>query len=750
MINQEVKGTLAKLLATENLTVEHRQVTTAYFDVENRVLCLPIWKHASETVYDLLVGHEVGHALYTPAEGLECDVPKSFINVLEDARIEKMMKRTYPGLRKSFFDGYKELWDMDFFGVKHEDHETLSLIDRINLYFKGNTSIPFSADEKHWIEKTGRTETFQDVLDLARELYEWAESKQAEKEEEMDIPVPQNADGGEGESNGNDDGKSEGGEKEETDQDPDQEIINPTQPWDSSDNPLEDLSEGLGQQQQKQDTSGIGGDSYDASNLDTELVDELFDDVDETESVTDQALQDALEDLIDDDAKEWIYLNLPKIDVDLLTVPYTEIQSDLEKFYTDWYYQEYQDDDRMNYRRENLDYCDRHYESFKKSAQKSVNYLVKQFEMKKSADEYKRAAVSKTGVINTNTLYKYKLTDDIFKKVTTVPEGKNHGLVLHLDWSGSMQYGLLDTLKQTMNLIWFCRKAQIPFRVYAFQSSFHHYGRDEYGNPIHNKAITAKENDLGISDDFRLLELFSSKQNAKSLEKSCKMIYRQVFAMNGRRINYLDKYALGGTPLSEAILCTRHLVNKLKKEENVQKVNVVCLTDGESNPMTYWQKTTYSEELRMSQICSTRTKVFVLRDHETRYQRKIGSSPYETTKEIVSYFREITDYNWIGIRLCSKSELSRLMRCLCLSTDEQDAIDTQWKKERFASIKNQVGFSESFYMPDRGIGEDTQKIEVKQKGEVATRAELQRAFKKHMGSKTTNKTLLNAFVEQIA
>ena len=62
----EVKGTLAKLLATENLTVEHRQVTTAYFDVEKRILCLPIWKTASNTVYDLLVGHEVGHALYTP------------------------------------------------------------------------------------------------------------------------------------------------------------------------------------------------------------------------------------------------------------------------------------------------------------------------------------------------------------------------------------------------------------------------------------------------------------------------------------------------------------------------------------------------------------------------------------------------------------------------------------------------------------------------------------------------------------
>ena len=92
--------------------------------------------------------------------------------------------------------------------------------------------------------------------------------------------------------------------------------------------------------------------------------------------------------------------------------------------------------------------------------------------MKKSADEYKRSATSKTGVIDTNKLFKYKLTDDIFKKVTVVPEGKNHGLVMYLDWSGSMQYQLLDTLKQTYNLIWFCRKANIPFRVYGFQSGY--------------------------------------------------------------------------------------------------------------------------------------------------------------------------------------------------------------------------------------------------------------------------------------
>ena len=66
MINQEIKGNLAKLLATENLVVEHRNVSTASFDTGRRVLTLPVWNKASSTVYDMLVGHEVGHALYTP------------------------------------------------------------------------------------------------------------------------------------------------------------------------------------------------------------------------------------------------------------------------------------------------------------------------------------------------------------------------------------------------------------------------------------------------------------------------------------------------------------------------------------------------------------------------------------------------------------------------------------------------------------------------------------------------------------
>ena len=97
MPTTQVKSNLAKLLATENLTVEHRKVSTASFNVETRVLYLPIWEEISNDVYDLLVGHEVGHAIYTPNWDFHnTGVPQSFVNVVEDARIERKMKIKYP------------------------------------------------------------------------------------------------------------------------------------------------------------------------------------------------------------------------------------------------------------------------------------------------------------------------------------------------------------------------------------------------------------------------------------------------------------------------------------------------------------------------------------------------------------------------------------------------------------------------------------------------------------------------------
>ena len=711
MNTQEVKGTLAKLLATENLTVEHRKVSTACFDVEKRLLILPIWKTASNTVYDLLVGHEVGHALYTPNESFG-DAPRSFVNVLEDARIERMMKVTYPGLRRSFFDGYRELWDQDFFGVKNDDPAELSFIDRINLYFKGNPNLPFSDVELEWVERVANTKTFAEVKQLAKELYDYCAEQQEQKESEP-MPAMPSPDG--------------------TETPDEQEEVDPV--TDEKESETESGDDGESEQQSESDS--------DEAQLDVPSY-QGGGETDETECVTDEALAQALETLIDDNAKEWVYLTVPTPDIDNIIVPHKEVQTDLHQFF---YECAHHDDADKEYWEKNIQYGVAHYESFKKDTQKTVNYLCKQFEMKKSADEYRRAATARTGVLDTNKLHTYKYNDDIFKKTTVVPEGKNHGLVMHLDWSGSMGNQLLDTLKQTYNLIWFCKKVGIPFRVFAFQSG---YGMDRRRE---GNDITQEENELGVFDDFTLFEFFSSRQNKQSLEKSMQLVYLQVFAMNGYRLRSCTRYALGGTPLAEAVYCTRQIVAQMKKVERVSKVNVICLTDGEANPISYVEHLSedrryYGSEYKYTYLCHGRGKVFFLRDPKTGYTRKISSSAYETTKEIVSFYREITDYNWVGIRICSKSELTRLVREFAF--DDIESIDKQWRKERFASIKNKVGFTQSFYMPNQGTGAGTQNLNVKQKNEVATRAELTRAFKKHMGSKMTNKTILNAFIEQIA
>ena len=196
LANKESKSILAKLLASENLTVEHGKFSTASFDVKNRVLRLPIWKEMSGSLYDLLVLHEVGHALFTPEEGLH-DVNKkkygkgfkSFLNVVEDARIERKIKIKYPGGRRSFIKGYSDLMERDFFGLKKEEtynseSEKLNLIDKINLHYKvgDHMNLTFSDEENVFVDRIDKAQTWKDVVKICEDLYEYAKENESETE----------------------------------------------------------------------------------------------------------------------------------------------------------------------------------------------------------------------------------------------------------------------------------------------------------------------------------------------------------------------------------------------------------------------------------------------------------------------------------------------------------------------------------------------------------------------------------------
>ena len=184
-MNIQSHDILAKLLATENINIVRGRVSTASFDIKNRVLVLPQWKDMTPELEQMLIGHEVGHALFTSREKYGKVFEKQnrhlrgYANVIEDARIEARMKERYPGLRKTFLQGYQTLRDRDFFEIKNRDLNEMILIDRINLYFKlgFNCGVTFTPEEKEYVDRVERCKTEEEVLQLSAEIYKFSKEQ---------------------------------------------------------------------------------------------------------------------------------------------------------------------------------------------------------------------------------------------------------------------------------------------------------------------------------------------------------------------------------------------------------------------------------------------------------------------------------------------------------------------------------------------------------------------------------------------
>ena len=215
-----------------------------------------------------------------------------------------------------------------------------------------------------------------------------------------------------------------------------------------------------------------------------------------------ESLEERLKDLVDMNGIENVYAELPDVNLSDIIVDNEEIHNACREQWED-YGQEY------------FEYSDTEFEKFKKSAQKEVNYLVKEFECKKSASAYARANIARTGILDTSKLHTYKYNEDLFKKVTILPDGKNHGLIFILDWSGSMADVMVDTCKQLFNLIWFCKKVSIPFEVYAFTNEYPRQGM--------NLCYEKRDGVVVIPSTFSLLNMFTHKTKGRDLENQMKI-----------------------------------------------------------------------------------------------------------------------------------------------------------------------------------------------------------------------------------
>jgi hypothetical protein len=703
-INHEIKSQLAKLLATEDLVVEHKQVETASFNVQTRVLTLPIWEKATNNIYDLLVAHEVGHALFTPDEDWDFTVPKQFVNVTEDARIEKLMKRKYAGLNKTFFNGYKELHQDDFFNLEDEDVENMNLADRANLWFKvgSHANISIKQEELYIINMIADAETFEDAVKAAEELYKYCKQEIAPETTQQMSDITQ-----------------EGGDS--------------TQEY--GEGQSEDRSEDFG---------NSGGESMGAA------ASNIWD-KEEPEVKTDSSLKENIDSLVTHNTIENVYLEIPKLNLNTVIASNKEVHEYIKLDFA--FQQENSDIGHKKYQEKIINLfgdVDTQYQQFKNSAQKEVNYLVKEFECRKAADSYARATTARTGVLDCSKLHTYKYNEDLFRKVTTLAEGKNHGLVFILDWSGSMSGVMMDTIKQLYNLIWFCKKVAIPFEVYAFTGEWSRVEYDKLGKPILPAQHYTKRNGLLYVDErFKLMQFFTNKVNSNTLEQQMKNIWRVAYSFYDATLyHYPHRLSLSGTPLNESLIALHQILPKFQKENKLQKVQCVVLTDGEANPVPYSAEFRRYPDAPLN--IGMRTIPYgcsFLRDRVTGNTYKISGNYFEFSDILLRNLRDnFPTVNFIGMRVLLNRDANHFIKHYVSVLDKQyDKIMNDWKKTRSFAIKNS-GYHSYFGLSATALSQDTD-FDV---AEDATKSQIKSAFAKSLKCKKLNKKILGEFVELIA
>jgi hypothetical protein len=710
MVSKEIKGQLAKLLATEDLLIEHRRVSTASFDVERRVLTLPNWDRASSIVYDLLVGHEVGHALFTPNENWrdKVNIPQQFVNVVEDVRIEKLMKRKYPGMVKTFYRGYSELADEDFFAIADEDISQMNLADRANLYFKIGNFIDCSfktPEEKIIIQEISEAETFDDALSAAETLYQYCKGEK--EEQKPNIAPPQ--------------GSSEGGgETEQEQQDTPQ---NQSEDSDSLDS--DDKSE-------EQDD--------DIAQEDCDMNSEKKDNLD---VLTDGSLADKLKDLTSSDYYgDTAYHELPKVNIDYVIGKNEEIHELLNTYFSP--------------QQEFLFSVDEEYSKFKKNSQKEVGFLQKEFECKKAADSYARTTVARTGVLDCTKLHTYKYNDDLFKKVSVTSEGKNHGLVFVLDWSGSMSRVLKDTCKQLFSLIWFCKKSGIPFDVYAFTNE---WAKDyDANNSDLPDLYQQKEGDLCVAKDFRMMHLLTHKTKAKELDIQMRNVWRVACSFNNAYYcNYSIPFrlSLSGTPLNESLITLHQILPKFKKENNLQKIQCIVLTDGEAGWMVYHRTINRSPVIRHGVEVTrepfigtgnVRPDTSFIRDRKLGTTYAISGNTYSgiTDALLRNLSDKFTDVNFIGIRLMESRDSGAFINRYVRNYFDKEQFKKEWKKDKSVIIHNSA-YNVYFGINSGSLSNDSE-FSV---DSDASKTQIKKAFAKSLSAKKINKRVLSEFINFI-
>jgi len=689
---QNHQSSLAKLLARENLTIQHGNFSTAFFDVKNRVLGLPNWKDRGKDVYDLLVGHEVGHALYTPSwDPSSFPCPPVYVNVVEDVRIERMIQETYPGLIACFRRGYTILFRENFFGTKDKDFAKYNLADRLNLKAKLGSLIelPFHPQEKHIVDQVYSAKTWEEVLAASKALYDFCKeeaNKPEEKNKKKDSPSEQS--------------ETQQSETQQSETQQSDETSRPEEGPNKSSNEGEETPTGSKEIEPEVETAESF--EQESKNL-----------IDTSRSAISTAV------VRESSRKDW--------------------EDRIVRFEDVFRYR----DDCDSYRRIAKDvFSQKSFDSFYEGSKKYVAVLVKEFELRKAAYQYSRATTSRSGVLDVNKLHSYKTSDDIFLSITNLATAKSHGMIMVIDFSGSMSSILGNILQHTIQLSMFCRRVGIPFEVYSFTDG-----------SIPGKPYTAGENSDSKVDLGHLVmnELVSSKMSKPQFHRAIWDLYQ--LGVHG---NYCfpGNEQLRGTPLIEATIVTHYLVKDFLARNRVQKMTTMFLTDGDGHSIRLLNNSEYAKKRTQDQFGCVRYSFDILGHKFT--------SPYHSKEMghlMMESLRKSTGSKVLGFYIPSsdKNAMSRVLQAVnsvptkIVPIDKRPTWDENlkhgYKRDYSVCIDHAHGYDKYFVVaPGQDLGIEDKTFDFEGKDRKA----LTKAFTNHSTSRKNSRVFLTKFAEAIA
>jgi hypothetical protein len=761
----QTKSQLAKLLATENIRIEHKKLHTASFDPKNRVLYCPIWKDMSGDLYDLLMGHEVGHALYTPADGWHdaaCSNGKNFkafLNVVEDARIEKKVKRKYPGLRPSFVRAYNDLMKKDFFGVSGKDLNDLSFINRLNLYTKSDysLSIQFGAREKDLVDRVRSCETWEDVLKITGDIWEYSKEEQEQMMEDFNFPF--------------DSAGSDYSDEEDFDDSYDDMTDSYGDGQDSDDGDdgdQENNNDGSGRAKQSKESSD--GEETEETEKNSSVINRHKESEDyygggqfEPTCETDETFRRRESELLDEKSKDYFYVKFPKPVLENIITPAKRVHELLSNHYL-----------------EDASSIDQCVADFKSKNEKYVSLLAKEFEMRKAAKRFAKAKLSNTGDIDVSRLYKYQIDDNIFRKMMKVPNGKSHGLILAFDRSGSMHNNMYGSIEQMLIIALFCRKVNIPFVVYGFGNNIN--GRKVDFPKEQNESIVLQKplknfstegNEIFFGSVF-MREYMNSKMSNSEFSK---VLRNMVALMNSypspgsgyhRRYNSTRFWPpvaeeLSNTPLVQSIVALEPITQQFRKMNNLDIVNTVIIHDGDADYITNYNILNEEGKKLIGTISPSYSNFFVT-DGNKEYKIECNS---KLSSVAMQWYTEKTGAKIFGFFITANSSSSNLRNAIGnqfynekgqsvneMYTNANDLMENlktyvaTMKKEKFI-ISHKKGYDKFFLISG---GEDLtfdDEFEFESEGKVSAK-KLTTAFLKHNKKRQVNRILVNKFIEGIA